>query len=97
MNSISNDHPSAYYRCDYEPFVCFIKALNPRGFNESWDVKLSSSRMGRSQELLDVAWRVFVFLNTFLFVVCEFVLIAPSDAVRIINGFCWNDNASWVL
>lgn len=66
MNSISNDHPSAYYRCDYEPFVCFIKALNPRGFNESWDVKLSSSRMGRSQELLDVAWRVFFFCFVFL-------------------------------
>lgn len=64
MNSISNDHPSAYYRCDYEPFVCFIKALNPRGFNESWDVKLSSSRMGRSQELLDVAWWVFFFFLT---------------------------------
>lgn len=42
MNSISNDHPSAYYRCDYEPFVCFIMALNLRGFNECLDVKPSS-------------------------------------------------------
>lgn len=61
MNSISNDHPSAYYRCDYEPFVCFIMALNLRGFNECWDVKPSPPRMGRSQGLFDVAQRVFFF------------------------------------
>lgn len=59
MNSISNDHPSAYYRCDYEPFVCFIMALNLGGFNECWDVKPSPPRMGRSQGLFDVAQRVF--------------------------------------
>lgn len=61
MNSISNDHPSAYYRCDYEPFVCFIMALNLRGFNECWDVKPSPPRLGRSKGLFDVAQRVLCF------------------------------------
>lgn len=97
MNSISNDHPSAYYRCDYEPFVCFIMALNLRGFNECWDVKPSPPRLGRSQGLFDVAQRVLCFFYTFLFAVCEFVLITTSTTVRIIHGLCWDDNASWVL
>lgn len=72
MNSISNDHPSAYYRCDYEPFVCFIMALNLRGLNECWNVKPSPPRPGRSQGLFNAAQRAIVLLYTFLFVACEF-------------------------
>lgn len=70
MNSISNDHPSAYYRCDYEPFVCFIMALNLRGLNECWNVKPSPPRLGRSQGLFTMAQRVIVLLYTFLCVCC---------------------------
>lgn len=80
MNSISNDHPSAYYHCDYKPFVCFIVALNLRGFNECWDVKPSPPRMGRSQGLFDVARAEGVVLfYTFLFALCEFVLITTLN------------------
>lgn len=58
MNSVSNDHPSAYYHRDYEPFVYFIMALNLRGFTECGDVKPSPTRIWRSRGLFDVAHRV---------------------------------------
>lgn len=97
MNSISNDHPSAYYHCDYKPFVYFIVALNLRGFNECWDVKLSPPRMGRSQGLFDVAQGVLCsFTHSSLLFVSLFSS-QPSTSVRIIHGLCRDDNASCVF
>lgn len=92
MKSISNDHPSAYYRCDYEPFVCFIMALNLRGLNECWNVKPCPPRLGRSQGLFTMAHRVLLY--TFLLV--SFVLGKPCT-FRIIHGLYWDRNESDAL
>lgn len=97
MNSISNDHPSAYYRCDYEPFVCFIMALNRRGFNECWDVKPSPPRLGRSQGLFNVAQRVLGFFTHSALLFVSFYSSQPrlltelfmaSTGMAMHLGFC---------
>lgn len=87
MNSISNDHPSAYYRCDYKPFVCFIVALNLRGFNECWDIKPSPPRMGRSQGLFDVALRVLCFF--FLLIPLYCLWVCSHHALNYCQNYSW--------
>lgn len=90
MKSISNDHPSAYYRCDYEPFVCFIMALNLGGLNEcktispeAWKVTGIVYHGTQGASLHIPLWCRLYSTNLVLF--------------RVIHGLYWDCNESGAL